>query len=69
MASEQFKAAIRNEPLQEPRASAPTHSPTTYSDAELGEKQIGFGGALVFCNGASDAHSTGRSLLASMCRR
>ena len=29
------------------------HSPTTYSDAELGEKQIGFGGVLVFCNGAS----------------
>ena len=35
------------------RASARTHSPTTYSDAELGEKQIGFGGALVFCNRAS----------------
>jgi hypothetical protein len=29
------------------------HSPTTYSDAELGEKQTGFGGVLVFCNGAS----------------
>ena len=40
------------------RCSNPAHrhrriSPTTYSDAELGEKQIGFGGVLVFCNGAS----------------
>ena len=35
------------------RLAEPTHSPTTYSDAELGEKQIGFGGVLVFCNGAS----------------
>ena len=32
-------------------ASAPTLSP--YSDAELGEKQIGFVGVLVFCNGVS----------------
>ena len=28
-------------------------SAAAYSNAELGEKQLGFGGMLVFCNGAS----------------